>query len=327
MFEILLDFDRFSDRIKYERSDLVVEYRKHRRGAHATSGYDTILAVNETPLSESTTWGAEIGGYRILRELVPDSTAMALAPGNRILVLKTLDPDCLLRTGANPKLHPNIRDRLARVRELAHGRVANLYSVEHDHGRAYLVWEYMAGQTLEEWAATNGVSQRDLLTTARELILTVEALHARGIVHGAIHGRNVIVDAAGRLKLTHVSPLLYNDPRHDLNSVAEMFRALAAKRGEAGSPLQNLASEAEEPDGTLRSMGTRVGLLIDLRKDEASDAVERAADARRRRRSRLAAAMAVLVAIAISFGVKHYVRHLAPTSPVPPEAPPAAMVE
>ena len=272
-------------------------------------------------------WGTEIGGYEVLRELLPDSTALARAPGNRMLVLKTLDPDCLLRTGANPKLHPNIRDRLARVRELAHGRVANLYSVEHDRGRPYLVWEYVAGQTLEEWSTGNGISQRDLLMTARELILTVEALHARGIVHGAIHGRNVIVDAAGRLKLTHVSPLLYNDPRHDLDSVAAMFRDLAAKRGESGSALENLASEAEEPDGTLRSMGTRVGLLIDLRRDEASEAVERAADARRRRRSRLAAATAVLVAIAMSFGVKHYVRHLAPKSPVPPEAPPAAMME
>jgi hypothetical protein len=289
--------------------------------------YATIPDVNETAINPSTTWGTEIGGYEILRDLAPDSTALALAPGNRTLVLKILDPDCLLRTGANPKLHPNIRDRLARVRELAHGRVANLYGVEHDRGQAYLVWEYVVGQTMEEWATGKGVSPRDLLMMARELILTVEALHARGIVHGAIHGRNVIVDAAGRLKLTHVSPLLYNEPKHDLDSVAEMFRTLAAKRGEAGSRLEHLASEAEEPDGTLRSMGTRVGLLIDLRKDEASEAVERAADALRRRRSRLAAATAVLAAIALSFGIKHYVRHLAPRFPIPPEAPPAAMVE
>src|SRR5258708_16817596 len=113
-----------------------------------------------------------------------------------------LDRDCLVRPPPNPKLHPNIRDRLARVRELAHGRVANLHGVEHDQGLVYLVWEYVAGLTLEDWALDPAVQPRDLLLTARELILTLESLHARGIVHGSIHGRNVIVDTTGTLHLT-----------------------------------------------------------------------------------------------------------------------------
>ena len=279
------------------------------------------MAVIDPPSS----WGAEIGGYEIRRELLPGLTALAIAPGNRAVVLKRLDSDCLVQSGENPRLHPAIRDRLARVRELAHGKVANLHGVEHDRGCVYLVWEFVAGQTLEDWAMGKNVSPRDLLMTARELILTIESLHARGIVHGAIHGRNVIVDAAGKLKLTHVSPLLYTDPRHDLESVSKLFRELAAQRGEAESPLENLASEAQEPDGTLRSMETRAASLIDLRRDEASEAVEAELDLHRRRRSRLGAIAVVLMGLGLGYGIKQYVQHLTPGPPAPPEASAAAV--
>jgi hypothetical protein len=270
-------------------------------------------------------WGTQIGGYEIRRELLAGLTALAAAPGDRAVVLKRLDADCLVQASTHPRLHPAIHDRLARVRELAHGQVANLHGVEHDQGCVYLVWEFLEGQTLEEWATGRNVSPRDLLLTARELILAVESLHARGIVHGAIHGRNVLVDAAGKLKLTHVSPLLYTDPQHDLEAVAKLFGELAARRGEAGSPLENLASEAQERDGTLRSMRTRAASLIDLRRDEASDAVEAEGDIRRRRRSRLGAVAAVLLGLVLSYGIKQYVSRLIPKPPAPPEAPPSAL--
>ena len=43
-----------------------------------------------------------------------------------------MDHDCLLRG----QLHPSIRERLSRVRELAHGGVANLYGVGRDGGES-----------------------------------------------------------------------------------------------------------------------------------------------------------------------------------------------
>src|SRR5438132_876259 len=117
------------------------------------------------PPAATSPWPDEIGGYEVLDLLFPcGESALAVAPGNRRVVLKLLDPDCLVRAGANPKLHPGIRDRLACVRELAHVGVANLYGVEHDAGRVYQVWEFADGVTLEEWAAeTAPIAPRDLL--------------------------------------------------------------------------------------------------------------------------------------------------------------------
>jgi serine/threonine protein kinase len=274
-------------------------------------------------------WPPHVGGYEVVQELPgPERPVLALAPGNRRVVLKPLDPDCLLRSGANPKLHATIRDRLARIRELAHARIANLYGVEHDQRIVYLVWEYVEGQPLEEWATNEQQrrpSPKELLLAARELILTIEALHARGIVHGAIHGRNVIVDPQGKLKLTHISPLLYSEPRHDLDSIADLFSHIARHRGEAESPLDRLAQEVDDPDATLRSLGARASSLIDLRRDEASEEQQRRGDARRRHRSRLAAALVLLAALGLSWEIRQSVRRLTPPPPSPPQAPPAAM--
>jgi hypothetical protein len=276
-------------------------------------------------LPDNLPFGPEIGGYEVTAEPKPGVTAFALAVGNRSLVLKELDPDCLLQSGPKSKLHPNIRDRLARVRELAYGSVANLHDVERDRGKAYLVWEYVEGLTLESWAMRSEVSLRDLLLMARELILTIESLHARGIVHGAIHGRNVFVDPTGKLKLTHVSPLLYTDPQQDLRCIAEMFHDLSQQRGEASFELESLAAEADESDGTLQSMMTRASTLIDRRRDEESESLARQADARRRRRSRIAAVATVFIALSVSYGIRRYVSHHTAHPLTPPEAPASAL--
>lgn len=281
--------------------------------------------METTPTIFPSGWAAEVDGYELLRELSPGKSALAVASGNRSVVLKVLDSDCLTHSGSQPKLHPTIRDRLARVRELAHGRVANLHGVEAIQGRVYLVWEYCPGETLEKWAIGKEVSSKDLMLAARELILTVESLHVRGIVHGAIHGRNVIVDPQGNLKLTHVSPLLYSDPQVDMDCVAQLFRRLSSQRDETDSPLDHLASEAQEPDATLRSMGARAATLIDLRRDEESEDVERRADARRRRISRWTAGAVVLAAVLFFYEIQQYARHFAPKLSTPPDAMPEAM--
>ena len=279
----------------------------------------SIVNLDQSP------WGMEIGGYEVVQELAAD-TALAMAEGNRPVVLKTLDPDCLSIAGSTSKLHPTIRDRLARVRELAHGRVANLHGVERDRGMAYLIWEYIPGQTIEEWGADTTNSPRDLLLAARDLILIVEALHARGIVHGAIHEQNVIVDPHGQLRLTHLSPLLYNDPQHDMASIADLLNTIAARRGEAAWSLASLVIEATKPDATLRRMGAAAASLIDLRRDESIDAAAEQEDIRRRGTSRLGALAAVAAAVALALVIKRYAVQFDSKLPHPPEAP-RAMVE
>jgi hypothetical protein len=47
-----------------------------------------------------------------------------------------------------------------------------------------------------------------------------------GIVHGAIHGRNVIVRPDGSIALTHISPLLYNEPEVDMEALRPLLEQM-----------------------------------------------------------------------------------------------------
>lgn len=263
---------------------------------------------------------SEIGGYEVIRTL-SDQNWLAIAPGGRRMVLKALDEDCLWKG----QLHPNVKDRLARVRELAHSGVANLYGVEREGALTYLVWEYVDGITLEEFAALPRCGHRDLLLLARELVLSVETLHARGIVHGSLKASNIIVGADGRAVLTHVSPLLYSDPAQDVATLIGTLSDPLEMRGESDSTLARLLQQAADEQIPLRRLAVRLGAAIDARDADLSQPPDRAKGNRIKRRAVLGAGATALLGVALFLGLKQYAHARTPKPPVPPQAAPAAM--
>ena len=238
-------------------------------------------------------------------------TDPSITRNGRRVVLKRLDDDCLL----DGQLHPSIRLRLERVRELPVKCVANLLGVERDaSGVPVLVWEFLPGTPL---ADVRG-GDVDWLRLCREVVLAVQSLHTAGIVHGAIHARNAILDdATGEIRLTHVSPLLYTDPDSDAADVTAMLDA----RVHEHAPDSKLAR-------VLAGLNTRAVTLEELYAALAGvDAAppppppaspER--DARRRLRMVAAAVLVALIGVVASLAV--YWRMAANESQ--PYAPPVA---
>jgi len=270
--------------------------------------------MHSSAASDSVPTPAELCGCPIRKTLTPEQSYLADGPGGRPVVLKKIDEDCLLRG----KLHPSIKERLSRVRELAHGGVANLYGVERDGKDAYLMWEFVPGQTFDEYVATPDRTPRDLLRLARELILSVDSLHIQGLVHGALVGGNVIVNPEGNVRLTHISPLLYTDFAVDDESVRFLLEHAVESRGETSSPLGQLLIEAEREQMGLRPLGAKVGALLEAREAPAEPAVQLIEERHVRRRTILAAAFVAVVGVAIGYGVWRAIEagpdlHAAPT--------------
>ena len=251
-----------------------------------------------------TSTPSEICGYIVDSALSPNGSAyLAIGPGGRGVVLKKMDHDCLLRG----QLHPSIRERLSRVRELAHGGVANLYGVGRDGGesgngrekdagggQAWLIWEYVAGQSFTDYAAAPSRSLRDLAAVGRELALALDLLHMQGIVHGAIGGGNVIVSSAGNVRLTHVSPLLYSDPVPDAEAVIHLLESAVAARGDAASPLATLLAQARVERLGLRPLTAKLAALIESRELEDVEDQD-ARDEGPRRRAKFAALIVLVL--------------------------------
>jgi tRNA A-37 threonylcarbamoyl transferase component Bud32 len=260
----------------------------------------------------------DVCGYLIDSSLskgpgLPHDSFLAIGPGGRGVVLKALEEDCLLKASKNSKggLHPNIRERLGRVRELAHVGVANLHGVERDADRAWVIWEYVPGQTFDEFASAPGRTSRELASAARELVLTVEALHTQGIVHGAIKPGNVVVTPAGAVRLTHVSPYLYTDPDEDARAVIALLEESLFARREERSPLAKVLLAAQGPAASrdaspsLRRLGARLAAFLtvqDGQRSSSGDRPARSRDSGPRRRSLAGAAAVMLLGAAAAYG-------------------------
>ena len=195
-------------------------------------------------------------GYSVTGVMREDSSYLAAGPGGRQVVLKRLEADCMLRGG----LHPSVRERLERVRELAHAGVANLHGVGLEGAEPWLIWEYVPGETLDAYTADPARTPEEIRGLAREFALTVDSLHKQGIVHGALVPGNVLVShgAGGGVRLTHVSPLLFTDQAVDAASVVALLAHVLGRRGERDSPLGQVLAEAQAGAWPVAMLASRL---------------------------------------------------------------------
>jgi serine/threonine protein kinase len=262
-------------------------------------------------------------GYELVRWLNQPRTALCRADGQRLVVLKQLDGDCLL----DGNLHPSIRERLARIRELAHGHVATLISVERDtEGRVYCVWEYVEGTDIETWCSDPDRAPQQAVRMLRELLLAVEALHGLGIIHGALHGGNAMVDARGELRLLDLSPLLFHEPKVDVDALGELICRILEQRGEGESEIGRVLLQHVARQDGLRELSASISRSMEARcgvPDASADQEKQDEQIRRRslRWGLICAGAAVLLALVGGWGISRY---YSPTA-IPQEAPAEAM--
>jgi hypothetical protein len=249
-----------------------------------------------------------LGDYHIVRELSRSRSILAQDAQGRCCVLKRLPRDCLL----GEQLHPNIRQRLQRVRELADLRVASLRGVERIEGQAYLVWDYVEGEALADRASD--------VTPAllRDIALAVESLHGHGLVHGAIHARNVILtgEQDRQVRLTHVSPLLYDEPRDDCLATIAMFESLFPDATWNHSLRQLLRSAKDQPQPLAWLRGR---LRLSASSEDANPSAETLHDNdSRRRKLRVLASVLLILGIAFSAILVWWSLNPSSTQPPPP---------
>jgi hypothetical protein len=254
----------------------------------------------------------ELCGYPVDGPLSDTSACyLAIGPGGRGVVLRKMPAECVVEG----QLHPLIKERLTRVREIAHAGIANLHGVGRESdGSAWMIWEYVEGRTFTEYAALPQRTPRELAAIGRELVLTVETLHMQGVVHGALSGTNVFVTPYNTVRLTHVSPLLFTDPAADADAVIELLQTTVEAKGgrKAKWPLAKLLDEAAEESWPLRTLAARLAAMIESRGGASgsfkSDMAVSMDDERKPyRRSILGAFVVLLLGFAAAFGVWFYV--------------------
>jgi eukaryotic-like serine/threonine-protein kinase len=86
---------------------------------------------------------------------------------------------------------------------LSHPGVAGVYDYGELGGSAFIVMELVEGETLAEQIATRGrLPWPEAFAIGEQVARALAAAHAHGLVHRDVKPGNVLVDAAGRAKVT-----------------------------------------------------------------------------------------------------------------------------
>ncbi|MEW6731956.1 MAG: protein kinase [Acidobacteriota bacterium] len=116
---------------------------------------------------------------------------------NRTVVLKFLSSESLSDESAKQHLLAEAQSAAA----LNHPNIATIYGLEQSEGLAFIVMEYVEGETIAEKLQQERFSLNTALDIAIQIAEAVRAIHERGFIHCDIKSGNIIVKPDGVVKV------------------------------------------------------------------------------------------------------------------------------
>ncbi|MBI3401083.1 MAG: tetratricopeptide repeat protein [Acidobacteria bacterium] len=109
---------------------------------------------------------------------------------------------CLTAVEAQPG---DVRARVLRearaAARLNHPNIAGVYDVLEEHGRTFIVMEYVEGETLSARLARGRMPIDDVRRVGRQLASALAAAHAQGVIHRDLKPSNIQVARDGSIKV------------------------------------------------------------------------------------------------------------------------------
>ncbi|MFO0869258.1 MAG: serine/threonine-protein kinase [Pirellulales bacterium] len=144
----------------------------------------------------------QFGNYELLEELARGGMGVVYRARqiglNRIVALKMILAG-RLATEAEVKRFQN---EAAAAATLDHPGIVPIYEVGIADGRHYFSMAFVDGASLQERLQQGPLPVREAADLVRQIALSVEYAHSRGIMHRDLKPHNVLVDAAGQVRLT-----------------------------------------------------------------------------------------------------------------------------
>jgi serine/threonine-protein kinase len=115
------------------------------------------------------------------------------------VALKFLPPDVDRDPARLTQLHTEVR----MARQVSHPNVCRVYDIDEIDGHTFLSMEYVDGEDLASLLRRIGrFPQERGLELARQICAGLSSAHERGVVHRDLKPANVMLDSAGRVRIT-----------------------------------------------------------------------------------------------------------------------------
>src|SRR6266403_1602479 len=164
----------------------------------------------------------------------------------QVVALKFLPETLTQDTAALARFHAEVRT----ARQVSHPNVCRVFDVGDTDGTLFLTMEYVDGEDLASVVRRIGRLSQDKATeVARQICAGLAAAHERGVIHRDLKPANVMLDGAGKIRITDFG----------LAGIAATIKGAEVR---AGTPAYMAPEQLAGRDVSARSDIYSLGLIL-----------------------------------------------------------------